>query len=147
MNPTSEKDATKWGAYDPTELVNAKSKELFSLMEVLHFSKAWQKWQNWQKQKKISWKQRNWVFATNSDFLIPTSLQPNILTLDFSNYEFCKIKYYKFKIWKVYTIRLQIWYCGKDLIPLQFFGHFLHKSSSFQVFKKIIFKGRTWKGK
>ena len=33
--------------------------------------------------------QRNWVFATNADFLITISLEPWMLqTLDISNYEF-----------------------------------------------------------
>ena len=29
---------------------------------------------------------RNLVFATNSDFLIPTSLQPNVIDLDILNF-------------------------------------------------------------
>ena len=48
------------------------------------------------------------VFATNSDFLIPISLQPNVIELRYiSNYEFCQIKQSKFKISKIYFIRLQ----------------------------------------
>ena len=33
--------------------------------------------------------ERNWVFVTNSDFLILVSLQSNFVKLDISNYEFC----------------------------------------------------------
>ena len=33
--------------------------------------------------------QRNWVFATNSDFLIPISSPFNVVDLDISNYKFC----------------------------------------------------------
>ena len=33
--------------------------------------------------------QRNWVFATNSDFLIPSSFSTKLQTLDILNYEFC----------------------------------------------------------
>ena len=42
-----------------------------------------------------------YVFATNYDFLIRISLQPNVLNLK------TMIKYLKFKISQVYNIRLQ----------------------------------------
>ena len=41
----------------------------------------------------------------NSDFLIPKSVQSDVVDLDISNYEFCLI--YLFEISKVYTIGSQ----------------------------------------
>ena len=42
-------------------------------------------------------KRRNWVFATNSDFLIPISLHPNVLDLRF------------FKLWILLDQIITVW--------------------------------------
>ena len=67
---------------------------------------------------------RNWVFATNFDFLIPISLQHNLVNLRyFKLYEICQINKSKFEISKVYTSSCtDIWtrkfqFGIKDLIP------------------------------
>ena len=71
--------------------------------------------------------ERNWVFATNCDFLIHISLQPSFLDLRYFKLLFLMIKYTKFEILKVCTIRWQrykeykIWVCGKDSIPFRIF--------------------------
>ena len=54
----------------------------------------------------------NWGFATNSDFLIPTSSHPYVVDLRISNYAFYWIKRSKFKISEIN----RVW--GKDSIPL-----------------------------
>ena len=36
---------------------------------------------DWPNQEKVWIEQRNWVFATNSDFLITISLEPNVVDL------------------------------------------------------------------
>ncbi|XP_023335743.1 uncharacterized protein LOC111707004 isoform X2 [Eurytemora carolleeae] len=46
LNPTSEKDATKWGAYDPTELVNAKSKEELDKVKTYPFDKRFMNYED-----------------------------------------------------------------------------------------------------
>jgi len=46
-------------------------------------------------------KERNWVFATKSDFLIPIPLQPRVVDQDILYSPFCKIKLFKFEISKV----------------------------------------------
>ena len=50
--------------------------------------------------------ERNWVFVTNSDFLIPISLQPNVVDL---RYFKLWIMLFKFEILRI---------CGKNSIPL-----------------------------
>ena len=75
------------------------------------------------KQTKNYTLERIWVFATNSEFLILISLQPNVVNLRYFNQCFCKIKWSKFEISKVYIINsqryrdLKILVCGKESIP------------------------------
>ena len=54
---------------------------------------------------QVNSKKRNWVSATNSEFLISISLQPNVVDL-VVDYEFCLTKWSKFEILNVYTIML-----------------------------------------
>ena len=69
--------------------------------EIIHFSV-----------KVFELNERNWVFATNCDFLIHISLQPSFLDLRYFKLLFLMIKY---------TKEYKIWVCGKDSIPFRIF--------------------------
>jgi len=72
----------------------------------------------------MGFNQRNWVFATNSDILITTSLQPNVLDLRFFKFwilldqifKFCNIKD---KLQLAYKDKedQKIWVLANDSIP------------------------------
>ena len=50
---------------------------------------------------------RNWVFATNSDFQIPVTLQPNVVDLIYFKLWILLAQIIQVEISKVYIIRLQ----------------------------------------
>ena len=66
--------------------------------------------------------QRNWVFATNSAFLNPISLDSNVVNLRYFKlwilFEISKICDIGFQRYRDYKFRV----CGKDSIPFCFFG-------------------------
>ena len=57
--------------------------------------------------------QRNWVFVTNSDFIIPLSLESNVVNL----------LYFKLILFDLKEFIV----CGKDSIPLHFKASYLFK--------------------
>ena len=86
--------------------------------------------------------ERNWVFATNSDFLIPISLQPNVVTLRyFKQWILLDQKICVWNWWMVWTISLQR-YTDKKKIRfcqrLNYFGYCIQISSLLSV-KKVFF--------
>ena len=69
--------------------------------------------------------QRNWVFATNPNFLLPICLQPNYLNLRYFKLWFFHIT--EVKVWNIWGLQhwvviryrdLKIRVCDKDSIPL-----------------------------
>ena len=58
------------------------------------------------------WISKEMSFATNSDFLIPLSMQPNVVAnthLIFKTINSVSLKKFKFEIPKIYAIRLQMY--------------------------------------
>ena len=89
----------------------------------------------------------NWVFATNSDFLVPISLQPNAVDLrmpglDSSSYD---LSIYKFGLSVcLYPINVKT---AKPIGPKFFVGHLgtpgkVYEWSKFQIF--VSFKNQTF---
>ena len=90
----------------------------------------------------------HWVLATNSDFFIHLSLQPNVVLLD-SNYEFCSIKYHSLKNQRFTYLSLfqrlnSFTNCNKKIRNFQFCSnfqgklHYIHEFIVFLVYCKVI---------
>ena len=99
-----------------------------------------------QKKTQFLWRHRNWVFATNLNFLIPISFQPNDVNFDISNYLIDQNS--KLEISEVYNIGLQryTWILKSEFIAKKNSVPMKAKELSFchklKFFNPYIFK--TW---